>query len=108
MKYKDPERLISRESSWLEFKESFGWHSLAKYLKTSAAYANTKGGYIVFGVADRPHILKGLSGKGLECFEALDPEQLGADRLFYRRRTGDHAVGGAHCRLRSAGGRIRS
>jgi len=29
-----PNRVISRESSWLEFKESFGWASLAKYLRS--------------------------------------------------------------------------
>ena len=48
----DPERVISRESSSLEFKESFGWMSLPNYLKTSVAYANTKGGYIVFGITE--------------------------------------------------------
>ena len=73
---KEPERVISRENTDLEFKESFGWKSLAKYLKTCAAYANAKGGYIVFGIANRPHKLIGLSGTGLQAFENLDPEQL--------------------------------
>lgn len=41
-----PDRVISRESGWLEFKESFGWASIAKYLRTCAAFANTKGGYM--------------------------------------------------------------
>lgn len=72
----DPERVISRESSGLEFKESFGWASLPKYLKTSAAYANTKGGYIVFGIADKPHLLCGLSGVNLKQFEDIDPEKM--------------------------------
>jgi hypothetical protein len=40
--------------------------------------------------------------------EALDPEQLGANRLFYRRRSRDYAVGGAHFRSRSTGGEILS
>ena len=71
-----PELVISRENSWLEFKESFGWASLAKYLRSCAAFANVKGGYIVFGIANRPHTLKGLKGKNLESFEALDPEQM--------------------------------
>jgi hypothetical protein len=66
--------LISRESSFLEFKESFGFKSLASYLKTSAAYANTKGGYIVFGVANTPHKLIGLLGANLQQFGELDPE----------------------------------
>lgn len=72
----DPDRVISRESSSLEFKESFGWASLPKYLKTSAAYANTKGGYIVFGIANKPHRLCGLSGANLKLFEDIDPEKM--------------------------------
>ena len=42
--------IISRESTTLEFKESFGWASMHKYAKTMAAFANTQGGYIIFGV----------------------------------------------------------
>lgn len=72
----DPERVISRESSSLEFKESFGWASLPKYLKTSAAYANAKGGYVVFGIANKPHCLCGLSGANLKLFEDIDPEKM--------------------------------
>ena len=72
----DPDRVISRESSSLELKESFGWASLPKYLKTSAAYANTKGGYIVFGIANKPHRLCGLSGANLKLFEDIDPEKM--------------------------------
>ena len=73
---KNPERVISRESSSLEFKESFGWVNLPKYLKTSAAYANSKGGYIVFGIADKPHHLLGLSGNNLKMFEDIKPEKM--------------------------------
>ena len=73
---KDPNRVISRESSSLEFKESFGWANLSKYLKTSAAYANSKGGYIVFGIADKPHHLRGLSGNNLKMFEDIQPEKM--------------------------------
>ena len=71
-----PTRIISRESGDLEFKQSFGWSSLTKYLKTCAAYANVKGGYIVFGIANRPHILVGLSGATLQAFENIDPQKL--------------------------------
>ena len=73
---KDSKRVISRESSSLEFKESFGWVSLPKYMKTSAAYANSKGGYIVFGIADKPHYLQGLSGKNLKMFEEIQIEKM--------------------------------
>jgi len=71
-----PDRVNSRECGWLEFKESFGWASIAKYLRSCAAFANAKGGYIVFGIANQPHTLKGLKGKNLEAFELLDPEQM--------------------------------
>lgn len=71
-----PDRIISRESSFVEFKESFGWKSLPKYLKTCTAYANTKGGYLVFGIGRKPHKLLGLSGSNLKAFEDIDPEKL--------------------------------
>lgn len=73
---KKPDRIISRESSNLEFKESFGYLSLPKYLKTCAAFANNRGGHIVFGIGRSPHKLIGLSGDKLKNFEALDPEKL--------------------------------
>ena len=73
---KDPNRVISRESSVLEFKESFGWKSLPKYLKTCAAFANAKGGYIVFGVTNRPHKLVGLTGSSLKLFEDISPDKM--------------------------------
>lgn len=73
---KDPDRIKSRESTTLEFKQTFGWNSLWKYLKTAAAFANTKGGYILFGIKDSPHILKGLRGNSLKNFDNFDPEKL--------------------------------
>lgn len=72
----NPNRIISRENSWLEFKESFGWKSLPRYLKTSASFANTRGGYIVFGVENSPHNLLGLIGSNLQAFENIDPERM--------------------------------
>jgi hypothetical protein len=38
----NPERVVSRESGILEFKEAFNWGGIAKYLKTSASFANAK------------------------------------------------------------------
>ena len=73
---KDPERITSRESSTLEFKEGFGWKSLPKYLKTFAAFANTRGGYIIYGITNSPHKLAGLSGTSLQSFEELDSEKI--------------------------------
>jgi len=73
---KYPDRIISRESSTLEFKESFILMNLPKYLKTSAAFANAKGGYFVFGIGHKPHRLIGLSGNHLRQFEGIKPEEL--------------------------------
>ena len=54
------DRIVARESGWLEFKESFNWLSKDKYAKSMAAFANNRGGYIVFGVKDQPRELAGL------------------------------------------------
>jgi hypothetical protein len=64
--------LQNREGSELEFKESFNLGSKAKYARTMAAFANNKGGYLVFGVAPTPHRLKGLNAAN---FEACDPAE---------------------------------
>ena len=65
--------LQNRENSQLKFKETFNLGSLAKYSRTMAAFANNKGGYIVFGVEPSPHRLKGVN-KGK--FEECDPAQV--------------------------------
>jgi hypothetical protein len=68
--------LFSRENSTLEFKESFGWQGLSMYLKTCAAFANAKGGYLVFGVTNKRHRPVGLSGTSLQLFQDIDPEKM--------------------------------
>lgn len=55
--------LRSRESTSLEFKEAFGFQNLARYLKTIAAFANTRGGTILFGIADSPRRPVGIPRK---------------------------------------------
>lgn len=70
---KQPDRLISRENNRLEFKESFGFASLGKYIRTAAGFANAKGGYIVYGIGRSPHSLLGMKG---DAFDKLDPEKL--------------------------------
>ena len=52
--------LAAREGPSLEFKEAFNWASKDRYAKTMAAYANNKGGYIIFGVTNHPRRLVGL------------------------------------------------
>lgn len=64
--------LKSRESNTVEFKESFHKNSTAKYAKTMAAYANNRGGYIIFGVKDNPREVCGLKNNN---FENLSQEQ---------------------------------
>jgi Schlafen, AlbA_2 len=71
-----PGLICSRESQTLEFKESFGWGSIAEYLKTSASFANNKGGYILFGVKDKPRKLMGLRDGNLKNFEELETEKM--------------------------------
>lgn len=70
-----PGRLVSRENSRLEYKETFNWGSRAKYAKTMAAFANNDGGFIVFGVKNSPHALVGID---VDRFDAFDPEKAAA------------------------------
>ena len=66
---KQSNQINSRESSWLEFKESFNWSSKDKYAKSMAAFANNKGGFIVFGVTNQPRRLVGLQSNNFETFD---------------------------------------
>src|SRR5690554_3278621 len=75
LKLKDDGNLFHRESQYLEFKESFNLAGLADYYRDFAAFGNNKGGYLIFGVKDRPkRELVGLSNKATEQFDKLDPE----------------------------------
>jgi len=65
--------LRRRESTQLEFKEKFGLKSLAKYLKSIAAFANTKGGIIIYGVKDSPRIPVGINR---DKFDAIKQEKI--------------------------------
>jgi len=66
----NPDLLHSRESTYLEFKESFNWAGRARYAKTCAAFANTRGGYLVFGIADKARRVVGLP---TSAFDIRDP-----------------------------------
>lgn len=63
--------LRRRESSDLEYKENFhrGDDTL-KYIKTLVGMANNKGGRIVFGVKNSPHVPVGMTNTKLA---ELDP-----------------------------------
>lgn len=65
--------LTARESTTLEFKESFGFGSIAKYLRSFAAFANTEGGIILFGVGDSPRRPLGVDRKK---FDEIEQEKM--------------------------------
>lgn len=68
-------RLVRRESSTLELKQSFNWAARAEYTRTIAAFANAQGGYMVFGVGDSPREIVGLKTKR---FDELDDAKITA------------------------------
>jgi hypothetical protein len=70
---RDAEKLTTRECSWLEFKLNFNWGSKEDYARTLAAFANTSGGYIVFGISNNPRRINGLSNNN---FEKVDPAKI--------------------------------
>lgn len=69
------DKIISRESSWLEFKESFNWAAKDDYAKSIVAFANNKGGYLVFGITNNPRKLAGLQS---DNFETTDEAKITA------------------------------
>ena len=68
--------LVRRESQILEFKRSFTFAALAEYFRDFAAFANNRGGYILFGVEDSPRRPTGLSESALERFSSIDPRRI--------------------------------
>ena len=67
-----PYRITSRENNTVELKEIFEWDNKERrnrYAKTICAFANTKGGFMIFGVKDKPRQFIGLQD---EQFEKLD------------------------------------
>lgn len=76
LRLNDDGRLHHREGQELEFKEQFSLSSLADYFRDFSAFANNRGGYLIFGVKDKPRELIGLSAKSLDQFEKVDPEKI--------------------------------
>lgn len=69
-------RLYHREGQELEFKEQFNLAGLADYFRDFAAFANNRGGYLIFGVKNAPRIHIGLSEASHQQFEKVDPEKI--------------------------------
>lgn len=77
LKLKDDGYVYHRESQNLEFKENFSLAALADYFRDFAAFANNGGGYLIFGVKDKPkRELKGLGLKASTRFDEIDPEKI--------------------------------
>ena len=53
--------VASRESKHREYKEDFLASDLSEYSKTLAAFGNADGGYILFGVSNKPRQIVGVS-----------------------------------------------
>lgn len=68
-------RILKRESKTLEFKESFNMNAIRNgdLSKSIAAFANTRGGVIIFGVTDSPRKAKGLMNTN---FDDIQEEKL--------------------------------
>lgn len=64
------------EGKDVEFKEGFGWRSLSKYMRTMAGFANTQGGYLIFGVEDQSRLPCGISGSSYTEFCNLKAEKM--------------------------------
>lgn len=72
----DSWRVNARESADLEFKAILDLHTFKKSLKTVLAFANARGGMIVFGVSDRPRNVIGIGVQNLD--EGVQSEHLKA------------------------------
>lgn len=66
----DISRLLKKESNNVEYKKTFHFESFDNHARTFAGFANTKGGYFVFGVDDESRELLGLQD---DRFDRLDP-----------------------------------
>ena len=70
--------LKRRESFDLEYKQSYqGGDNLVKYAKSLVGMANNKGGQIIFGIQDSPHIPVGIISKK---WQEIDPKKI--DRII--------------------------
>lgn len=78
----NPDLIGSRESSTLEFKESFNFSNIDQYAKVMASFANKDGGYIIFGIKDAPREIVGVDRK---LFDSIDPAKLseGLNSIFH-------------------------
>ncbi len=75
LKVKDG-HLFRREGQELEFKEQFNLSGLSDYFRDFAAFANNRGGLIVFGIKDSPRQPQGLNPSSKSQFDKIDPGKI--------------------------------
>lgn len=73
----------TREGKYIEFKENFNFANKKDYFKAFASFANAKGGYIIFGITDKPRKIKGLSDKSFDSFNNMKLEDFTVDLNSY-------------------------
>ncbi|MCK4330615.1 ATP-binding protein [candidate division WOR-3 bacterium] len=69
----NPSLIRRKESDVLEYKENFNWVNKIEYVRLFCSFANHRGGYIIFGIKDKPHELIGLQN---DRFSVKDPSQI--------------------------------
>lgn len=67
------------ESKRIEFKENFNFNNKKEYFKAMASFANASGGYIFFGIKDKPRKMVGLEDKRFEEFNNMKFEDFTVD-----------------------------
>ena len=72
-KRNNPDLMKRKESNTLEYKENFNWANKIDYGRLFCSFANQRGGYVIFGVRDKPHKLIGLQN---DRFSNKDPSQI--------------------------------
>ena len=71
---KQPERIYGREGKTIEYKQSYNHGAMARYFRTMSSFANAEGGYIIFGIKDKPREYIGLTSSSRKQFENLKIE----------------------------------
>ncbi len=74
--------LNNKEGQNLEYKREFTKDILNKTYKTICGLANSRGGYIVFGVEDKSKDILGLSTKQIIDFKNKDGSDFNFERIF--------------------------
>lgn len=72
----NPKLIGTKEGVSIEYKAIFESFKIWKYAKSIPAFANHLGGYLIFGIKDKPHELIGMNKESQKGFNKLDPQNL--------------------------------